>query len=161
MTSATARIVPLHPPGSRDSGASKAELVLRVSTGARRIDSERTVAVWRGEIARQLLAAPALRAVAGGSGEYPCTQACLRQIVLAAAAVDAALERLAARRDAALAGIETHEPVRAGFAPEPLGQRLARLGTHLDGDARLVARVLFAHPGDLHVQLLALTQQRD
>ncbi|MEO0345421.1 MAG: hypothetical protein AAF229_04095 [Pseudomonadota bacterium] len=91
---------------------------------------------------------PAFRHLVDGDGDYPCSQACVHQILLGAAAIEAGLEGLHWRRDTTLAPAANHDEVSAGYAPEPLRKRLARARIMLDGDTQFVARLLFDHPGE-------------
>ena len=113
MTVQTASIVPLRHAGHRPEGVARTGLVLRIVRGES--DTPRVVVIraatggrvasWVGEIARQLVAAPAIRRLVDGDGDYPCSQACVSRILLAAAAIEAGLEAMRRRRDAALADI--------------------------------------------------------
>ncbi|MEM9322020.1 MAG: hypothetical protein AAGA41_04240 [Pseudomonadota bacterium] len=126
---------------ARSAGVAPAVSVVHLAT-------RQCLAQWRGEVARQLLMSPAFRHLVEGDGDYPCSQACVHQILLGAAAIEAGLEGLHWRRDTALAPAANHDDVIAGFPPEPLRKRLARARIMLDGDTQFVARLLFDHPGE-------------
>ena len=156
MTVQGASVVPLRSQSPRAAGAEGPTLVLRIARSASvapavsvvHVATWQCMAEWRGEVARQLLMSPAFRHLVDGDGDYPCSQACVHQILLGAAAIEAGLESLHWRRDTTLARAVDHNEVSAGFAPEPLRKRLARARIVLDGDTQFVARLLFDHPGE-------------
>ncbi|MEM1439856.1 MAG: hypothetical protein AAF545_15170 [Pseudomonadota bacterium] len=156
MTVQGASVVPIRGLTPRPARAEGPTLVLRIARSASvvpavsvvHVATRQCMAEWRGEVARQLLVSPAFRHLVDGDGDYPCSQACVHQILLGAAAIEAGLEGLHWRRDTALAPAANHSEVTAGFAPEPLRKRLARARIMLDGDTQFVARLLFDHPGE-------------
>ncbi|MEO1596111.1 MAG: hypothetical protein AAFS02_12790 [Pseudomonadota bacterium] len=156
MTVHGASVVPLRGLSPRAARAEGPTLVLRIARSASvapavsvvHLATRQCLTEWQGEVARQLLMSPAFRHLVDGDGDYPCSQACVHQILLGAAAIEAGLERLQWRRDTTLASVPNHAAVTAGFAPEPLRKRLARARIMLEGDTQFVARLLFDHPGE-------------